>query len=190
MTRAAFGDHLDLHAGGVDLAFPHHENEIAQWRGCNNDLEGTWCKCWLHTGHLHIEGRKMSKSLKNFVTVRELLDGDDAVDPEAFRIFCGLHRYASTVSYSRVKLGPVHKSHCLYAIRSIQPARCTTHGLIFAQARGSGRGPPRLRRLLTSGARGSESRPEPGAAALDFEGKSIARGAPRFSKDVLRDDVG
>ena len=42
--------------------------------------------------------------LKNFVTVRELLDGDDAVDPEAFRIFCGLHRYASTVSYSRVKL--------------------------------------------------------------------------------------
>ena len=46
----------------------------------------------------------MSESLKNFVTVRELLDGDDAVDPEAFRIFCGLHRYASTVSYSRVKL--------------------------------------------------------------------------------------
>ena len=46
----------------------------------------------------------MSKSLKNFVTVRELLNGDDAVDPEAFRIFCGLHRYASTVSYSRVKL--------------------------------------------------------------------------------------
>jgi cysteinyl-tRNA synthetase len=104
MTRAAFGQHLDLHAGGVDLAFPHHENEIAQWRGCNADLTGTWCKCWLHTGHLHIEGRKMSKSLKNFVTVRELLNGDDAVDPEAFRIFCGLHRYASTVSYSRVKL--------------------------------------------------------------------------------------
>ena len=103
-TRAAFGQHLDLHAGGVDLAFPHHENEIAQWRGCNDDLTGTWCKCWLHTGHLHIEGRKMSKSLKNFVTVRELLNGDDAVDPEAFRIFCGLHRYASTVSYSRVKL--------------------------------------------------------------------------------------
>ena len=55
MTRAAFGQHLDLHAGGVDLAFPHHENEIAQWRGCNADLTGTWCKCWLHTGHLHIE---------------------------------------------------------------------------------------------------------------------------------------
>ena len=62
-------------------------------------MEGTWCACWLHTGHLHIEGRKMSKSLKNFVTVRELLNGDDAVDPEAFRIFCGLHRYASTVPY-------------------------------------------------------------------------------------------
>lgn len=104
MTRAAFGQHLDLHAGGVDLAFPHHENEIAQWRGCNDDLSGTWCSCWLHTGHLHIEGRKMSKSLKNFVTVRELLDGEDGVHPEAFRIFCALHRYASTVSYSAVKL--------------------------------------------------------------------------------------
>ncbi|KAK7234630.1 cysteinyl tRNA synthetase [Aureococcus anophagefferens] len=104
MTRATFGDALDLHAGGVDLAFPHHENEIAQWRGASGDLEGVWCPCWLHTGHLHIEGRKMSKSLKNFVTVRELLDGDDAVDPEDFRLFCAMHRYDATINFSRAKL--------------------------------------------------------------------------------------
>ena len=104
MTKATFGDSLDLHAGGVDLAFPHHENEIAQWRGASGDLEGVWCPCWLHTGHLHIEGRKMSKSLKNFVTVRELLDGDDAVDPEDFRLFCAMHRYDATINFSGAKL--------------------------------------------------------------------------------------
>ena len=128
MTRAAFGQHLDLHAGGVDLAFPHHENEIAQWRGCNADLTGTWCSCWLHTGHLHIEGRKMSKSLKNFVTVRELLDGEDAVDPEAFRIFCGLHRYASTVSYSRVKLAEADAAR-----RAGAPARAAAESSAYAR---------------------------------------------------------
>ena len=102
MTRAAFGQHLDLHAGGVDLAFPHHENEIAQWRGCNGDLSGTWCKCWLHTGHLHIEGRKMSKSLKNFVTVNDYFESGGTSDD--FRIFCLTSRYAATVSYSQAKL--------------------------------------------------------------------------------------
>ncbi|KAH8043551.1 hypothetical protein JL722_15141 [Aureococcus anophagefferens] len=53
---------LDLHAGGVDLAFPHHENEIAQWRGASGDLEGVWCPCWLHTGHLHIEGGRCRRA--------------------------------------------------------------------------------------------------------------------------------
>ena len=98
MTRAAFGQHLDLHAGGVDLAFPHHENEIAQWRGCNADLTGTWCKCWLHTGHLHIEGRKMSKSLKNFVTIREVLN---EYRPEAVRFLFLLHKYHEPMEYSQ-----------------------------------------------------------------------------------------
>ncbi|KAJ8600871.1 hypothetical protein CTAYLR_006981 [Chrysophaeum taylorii] len=104
MTRAAFGDKLDLHAGGVDLAFPHHENEVAQWRGARPEpsRSGTWCSCWVHTGHLHIEGRKMSKSLKNFITVRELLAS--GCEPDDFRIFCALHGYRSTVSYGPEKL--------------------------------------------------------------------------------------
>jgi len=94
MTRFAFGKHLDLHAGGVDLAFPHHENEIAQWHGV---YEGEWCRVWVHTGHLHIEGRKMSKSLKNFITVTSLLE---TTHPEDFRMFCATHRYRATVSYT------------------------------------------------------------------------------------------
>lgn len=103
MTRAAFGDYLDLHAGGIDLAFPHHENEVAQWRGarCASVRGETWCSCWFHTGHVHIEGRKMSKSLKNFITVREMLESNHADD---FRLFCALHRYRSTVSYTKERL--------------------------------------------------------------------------------------
>uniref|UniRef100_A0A7S3NK95 cysteine--tRNA ligase n=1 Tax=Aureoumbra lagunensis TaxID=44058 RepID=A0A7S3NK95_9STRA len=99
MTRATFGDLLDLHAGGVDLAFPHHENEIAQWRGSRGGDPSEWCNCWIHTGHLHIEGRKMSKSLKNFITVKQLLNTPES-HPEDFRMLCSIHRYRSTLSFA------------------------------------------------------------------------------------------
>eukprot|EP00742_Colponemidia_sp_Colp-10_P012117 GILJ01013559.1.p1 GENE.GILJ01013559.1~~GILJ01013559.1.p1 ORF type:complete len:520 (+),score=50.70 GILJ01013559.1:148-1707(+) len=94
MTHAVYGDHLDLHTGGIDLRFPHHTNEIAQCEafGCSD-----WVKYFLHTGHLHIAGRKMSKSLKNFLTVRSLLDRYSA---NQFRLFCLLHKYNSNVEYS------------------------------------------------------------------------------------------
>jgi len=79
MTHAALGQHLDFHAGGVDLAFPHHCNEIAQAEAhagtcaAVGQLAEPWVRHWLHTGHVHIDGRKMSKSLKNFITVRAML---------------------------------------------------------------------------------------------------------------------
>jgi cysteinyl-tRNA synthetase len=61
-------DTLDVHCGGIDLAFPHHTNEIAQ---CEAYFQSNlWVKKWIHTGHLHISGLKMSKSLKNFITVK------------------------------------------------------------------------------------------------------------------------
>ena len=66
------GGNIDVHAGGVDLKFPHHENEIAQsegYQGCKQ-----WVNYWLHTGHLNIKGFKMSKSLKNFITIRQALE--------------------------------------------------------------------------------------------------------------------
>jgi cysteinyl-tRNA synthetase len=62
---------LDIHSGGVDLRFPHHDNEIAQSEAFYKCRQ--WVNYFLHTGHLHIQGLKMSKSLKNFITIKEIL---------------------------------------------------------------------------------------------------------------------
>jgi cysteinyl-tRNA synthetase len=67
-----------IHAGGVDLKFPHHTNEIAQSEAYT---ESDWINHWVHTGHLHIDGLKMSKSLKNFITIREFLGKYDLTSP-------------------------------------------------------------------------------------------------------------
>ncbi|SCU99373.1 LAME_0G02916g1_1 [Lachancea meyersii CBS 8951] len=72
MASDILGSNIDIHTGGVDLAFPHHDNELAQSEACFDNYQ--WVNYFLHTGHLHIEGQKMSKSLKNFITVREALD--------------------------------------------------------------------------------------------------------------------
>jgi len=71
MSSDVLGDSLDIHAGGIDLGFPHHENEIAQCQGYF--MKKPWTRCFLHTGHLNINGMKMSKSLKNFTTIKEML---------------------------------------------------------------------------------------------------------------------
>ncbi|PPQ66330.1 hypothetical protein CVT26_011161 [Gymnopilus dilepis] len=71
MASAIFGDNMDIHSGGIDLAFPHHDNEMAQSEAYHNCK--SWVNYFLHTGHLHIEGLKMSKSLKNFITIEEIL---------------------------------------------------------------------------------------------------------------------
>ncbi len=70
--RRLLGPEFDIHGGGLDLIFPHHENEIAQSR-CAHGTQ-TMAHYWLHNGFLQVEGEKMSKSLGNFVTIRELLD--------------------------------------------------------------------------------------------------------------------
>ncbi|KAK9238244.1 tRNA synthetases class I (C) catalytic domain-containing protein [Lipomyces kononenkoae] len=71
MASETIGRQMDIHSGGIDLAFPHHDNELAQseaYHECNQ-----WVNYFLHTGHLHIEGLKMSKSLKNFITIEDAL---------------------------------------------------------------------------------------------------------------------
>ncbi|KAG5438763.1 hypothetical protein PCANB_002483 [Pneumocystis canis] len=71
MATEILGSEIDIHSGGIDLAFPHHDNEIAQSEAFfNNDQ---WVNYFLHIGHLHIEGQKMSKSLKNFITIQDIL---------------------------------------------------------------------------------------------------------------------
>jgi cysteinyl-tRNA synthetase len=95
MASGVFGDSVDVHAGGVDLRFPHHCNELAQsearW-GCD-----AWVRHFVHVGHLHIEGRKMSKSLKNFITIRDFLGAHDA---NSFRLLCMRHHYRAPMDYS------------------------------------------------------------------------------------------
>ena len=99
MSHSAFENisegYLDIHAGGVDLKFPHHENEEAQssaYLGCCK-----WTNYWLHTGHLNIKGMKMSKSLKNFITIREALK---EYTPRQLRLCFVMHKYNSTMDYS------------------------------------------------------------------------------------------
>jgi cysteinyl-tRNA synthetase len=72
MSKALLGDQFDIHGGGIDLVFPHHENEVAQ--SCAANHTPTMANVWMHNGFLQVEGQKMSKSLGNFVTIRQLLD--------------------------------------------------------------------------------------------------------------------
>jgi cysteinyl-tRNA synthetase len=71
MANHIFGNPIDIHTGGVDLKFPHHTNEIAQSEAFYQKKQ--WINFFIHTGHLHIEGLKMSKSLKNFISIKHLV---------------------------------------------------------------------------------------------------------------------
>ncbi|HMG26520.1 MAG TPA: cysteine--tRNA ligase, partial [Acidimicrobiia bacterium] len=94
MTVAHLGETFDLHGGGKDLIFPHHENEIAQSRGAYGPR--TFARYWLHNGFLNFKGEKMSKSLGNVVDCREIAD---AVGGEALRLFCVSHHFRSPVEF-------------------------------------------------------------------------------------------
>uniref|UniRef100_A0A8C9VKP7 cysteine--tRNA ligase n=1 Tax=Scleropages formosus TaxID=113540 RepID=A0A8C9VKP7_SCLFO len=97
IASSVFGDQLDIHSGGIDLAFPHHENEIAQCEAYHKCDQ--WGNYFLHSGHLHLRGstEKMSKSLKNYITIKDFLQSYSA---DEFRMFCLLSRYQSAVDYS------------------------------------------------------------------------------------------
>eukprot|EP01040_Poterioochromonas_malhamensis_P007497 gene7497-8087_t len=86
---------IDIHAGGVDLKFPHHDNEIAQSEAYHSSHR--WVNYWLHTGHLHIDGAKMSKSLKNFTSIRQALQ---SYSPRQLRLFFLLHKYNAPMDFS------------------------------------------------------------------------------------------
>jgi cysteinyl-tRNA synthetase len=94
MTVTHLGETFDIHAGGKDLIFPHHENEIAQSQGADGD--DTFARYWLHNGFLNFEGVKMSKSLGNVFNCDQIAD---AVGGEALRYFCVKHHYRSPVDF-------------------------------------------------------------------------------------------
>jgi cysteinyl-tRNA synthetase len=98
MSCALLGEHFDLHGGGQDLQFPHHENEIAQSEGATGQ---TFVNYWMHNGFVQIDNEKMSKSLGNFFTIREVLA---KYDPEVVRFFIVRAHYRSPLNYSDVHL--------------------------------------------------------------------------------------
>lgn len=95
MASSVLGPVIDIHAGGIDLRFPHHSNEVAQAEACHNTHQ--WVNYFLHAGHLHIEGSKMSKSLKNFITIRKCLERYNA--RQLRLLFLG-HRYDAPMNYA------------------------------------------------------------------------------------------
>lgn len=94
MSKKYLGEQIDIHAGGEDLIFPHHENEIAQSEAANGK---TFAKYWLHNGFLNIDNRKMSKSLGNFFTVREI---GEKYDLQVLRFFMLSAHYRSPLNFS------------------------------------------------------------------------------------------
>jgi cysteinyl-tRNA synthetase len=96
MALAEVGDTVDLHLGGEDLMFPHHEDEIAQSEGATGR---PFVRIWLHAKHLRVEGRKMSKSLGNVLTVRDLLE--EGVAPAALRHLLLSAHYRSELNFTR-----------------------------------------------------------------------------------------
>ena len=98
MSCSLLGEHFDIHGGGADLQFPHHENEIAQSEGATGK---PFVNYWMHNGFVRVDNEKMSKSLGNFFTIREILKQFDA---EVVRFFILRGHYRSPLNYSDVQL--------------------------------------------------------------------------------------
>jgi cysteinyl-tRNA synthetase len=103
MGRHFLGERFDIHGGGKDLVFPHHENEIAQSQGCSGTPP---VKYWLHNGFVNINEEKMSKSLGNFFTIREILK---QYHPEVLRLFLLSHHYRGPIDFADQYLNDAEK---------------------------------------------------------------------------------
>ncbi|ERE91026.1 putative cysteinyl-tRNA synthetase [Cricetulus griseus] len=124
MASEVFGSQLDIHTGGIDLAFPHHENEIAQSEVFHQCQQ--WGNYFLHSGHLHVKGKeeKMSKSLKNYITIKDFLQ---TFSPDVFRLFCMRTSYRSAIEYSDSTL--LEAKHLLLGLTSfVEDARAYVKG--------------------------------------------------------------
>ena len=110
ITEAYFGSQYDIHGGAMDLIFPHHEAEIAQMEAVSG--KKPLVRFWMHTGFLNVMGEKMSKSLGNFTTIRDMLQKYDA---DSFRFFILLTHYRSPIDFSEDALEQARKS--LHRIR-------------------------------------------------------------------------
>jgi cysteinyl-tRNA synthetase len=106
MSCDLLGEHFDIHGGGADLQFPHHENEIAQSEGAlygkgRKETDAPFVNYWMHNGHIRVNEEKMSKSLGNFFLIRDVLK---SFDPEIVRFFMLKAHYRSPINYSDTQL--------------------------------------------------------------------------------------
>ena len=106
MSCDLLGEHFDIHGGGADLQFPHHENEIAQSEGAlygkeRKEGDAPFVNYWMHNGHIRVNEEKMSKSLGNFFLIRDVLK---SFDPEVIRFFMLKAHYRSPINYSDTQL--------------------------------------------------------------------------------------
>jgi cysteinyl-tRNA synthetase len=106
MSCDLLGEHFDIHGGGADLQFPHHENEIAQSEGAlygqnRKEDDAPFVNYWMHNGHIRVNQEKMSKSLGNFFLIRDVLK---SFDPEVLRFFILKAHYRSPINYSDAQL--------------------------------------------------------------------------------------
>ena len=117
MSSDLLGQHFDIHGGGQDLQFPHHENEIAQSEGAH---QCTFVNYWMHNGFVRVDDEKMSKSLGNFFTVREVLKKFDA---EVVRFFILRAHYRSPLNYSDAHLEDARQSlgRLYTALKAVAP---------------------------------------------------------------------
>ena len=118
MSSDLLGEHFDIHGGGQDLQFPHHENEIAQSEGAHGH---TFVNYWMHNGFVRVDNEKMSKSLGNFFTIRDVLKKYDA---EVVRFFILRAHYRSPLNYSDAHLDDARRSldSLYFALRDVPPA--------------------------------------------------------------------
>ncbi|KAA8735096.1 cysteine--tRNA ligase [Acinetobacter qingfengensis] len=98
MSTCCLGNHFDIHGGGGDLIFPHHENEIAQSEGATGEQ---YVNYWMHVGFVNVDGEKMSKSLGNFFTIRDVME---KFHPEVIRYFIMASHYRSPINFSDAAL--------------------------------------------------------------------------------------
>ena len=122
MSTHCLGNHFDIHGGGQDLQFPHHENEIAQSEAATGEH---FVNTWMHNGFVRIDDEKMSKSLGNFFTIREILE---RYEPEVVRYFIVSSHYRSPLNYSDAALDNARSALVrLYtALRGIEPVGAGT----------------------------------------------------------------
>ncbi|NHC06147.1 cysteinyl-tRNA synthetase [Azonexus fungiphilus] len=117
MSSSLLGKHFDIHGGGQDLQFPHHENEIAQSEGANCC---SYVNYWMHNGFVRVDNEKMSKSLGNFFTIRTVLENYDA---EVVRFFILRAHYRSPLNYSDAHLDDARRSldSLYFTLRDVPP---------------------------------------------------------------------